>query len=204
MQNNQQQQQQQQLAPAEKLGMVDTISPDPSIKQTQSYLEADSKPPLEGKIQPALTLNPDVPGLNYDGTGNIDKGTQGYVPGGTILTDNIYEFSDRGVHQVHEYSHNTSAKHEAHMKQEQQRVQVTGRSIYQTPPKSGGFKPYVDVSEPPKPTEEQLALLKTRDRLITINNKLRLLQLDEQRYETKLANVRRAMKSLRLEAEDLS
>lgn len=183
MNNNNKQQQQQ-------LGLVDNLAVDPSIKQTQDYLEADSRSPVDAS-------SPSTTPLPYEANNEVLQ-----PMAGTVLTDNIYQFTDQGVHTVREYSHNTSAKHEARMREEQQRVQASGRSIYQTPPSNGGFKPYVDVSEPPKPTEADLSQLRELERLRSINQRLKSLQRDEEVAIRKLANIQRAIHNLQLEVED--
>ena len=163
------------------------------VADTQRYLDNDARPPMEAQA-PSTT-----PQAYEANTENLS------VPmAGTVLRSETFNISDSGVQKVNEYSHNTSNQAELRAKLEQQRVRTTGRSIYQTAPTSGGFEPWVDVSEPVKPTEKDLTQLRKLETLRTINNKVRSLKLDEQRLSIKLSNIRNSIKTFITEAEALT
>ena len=183
-----------------KLGLVDNVNTD-HIRDAYNAQELqDAQAPIESG-QPALNPNLSQPGVNY-GTGTPDSRDGGYIQAGTVLEDRTLMFTDQGVHTVREYSHNTSAKHEARMRLEQQRARTTGKSIYSTSvTETPSIAPNVDDGE--RPTPEKLEELRQQQKYENMQRRLRSLKVDEAKQETRLAATRRAISNLQIELEEL-
>lgn len=161
------------------LGLDQPMAPNPQLQTTDDLMLRETRVPKENSF-PSLTPQPYEPDIK------------------TQVIDHNHHLNSGVYSPVKVESYEQA---ELRMKREEQRVQRTRKSIYQTPPQSGGAP---NIQEPPKPTEEQLSKLRKLESLRSINNKVRSLKLDEQRTSLKLSNIRNSIKALITEAEALT
>ncbi len=179
--------------PQEQLGLVDNVSTN-HIADAYAQVEYNTtRPAVEG--QPAIQANANLPGVNY-GTGNYDTRDGGYVHAGKVLSDQYINFSDSGVHSVDVMTNNTSQEWEQQVRRQQQ-AQVRGRTRYNTPPTSGGFTPYVDVSDGKKATPEELEVQRKNETIEQLAGVLGRLQKEETTLRLKLQHNMEAQRNAR-------
>ncbi len=170
------------------LGLVDNMN---YSHVTNAYAEqeySNSKPAVEAS-QPATQPQPYQPDT--------------WVQGGTILSDNFYNVTDSGIHQVTKGSENTTEQWERDVRQRQQEL-VRGRSRYNTPPTSGGFTPYVDVSEGKRATPEELEEQRNRETVEQLTAMIGRLQKEEGTLRLKLQHNLEAQRRAKQRLEELA
>lgn len=156
-----------------KLGLVDNFTPDPSIQKSQQYIDDDAQKPVDNS-RPSINKTPYQPDIH------------------TQVVDTDHHLN-QGV-----YSPYTSESNDAW----ERRVKSNNHNVYNVPvTQTKSVAP--NVSEPLKPTKEQLSQLRKRDRLISINNRLKSLQVDRRRTALKLKGIDEAIKNIQTEVEDL-
>lgn len=171
------------------LGMVDNLAVDSSIAETQQALLEDSRPPVDNSF-PSINKTPYQPDT-YD-VGVADIHTQ------VVDTDHHLNQAPSTKEMQGVYSPYTSESNDAW----ERRVKSNNHNVYNVPvTQTKSVAP--NVSEPLKPTKEQLSQLRKRDRLIGINNRLKSLQVDRRRTALKLKGIDEAIKNIQTEVEDL-
>ncbi len=170
------------------LGLVDNMN---YGHVTNAYAEqeySNSRPAVEAS-QPATQPQPYQPDT--------------WVQGGTILSDTYYNVTDSGVQEVTRASANTTAQWEADVRQRQQEL-VQGRSRYNTPPTSGGFTPYLDVSEGKKATPEELEAQRNRETADSLTAMIGRLKREEGTLRLKLQHNLEAQRRAKQRLEELA
>lgn len=182
-----------------KLGLVDNLNQE-NIKEQYAQEEYnDARPPVEAS-QPTINPNQNIPGFNF-GNPTIDKGS-GWTEGGTILQSNTYNITESGVQEIHSYSHNQYEQEERRLRLEEQDIINSRKSIFMTPPETGGAPSLSD--EPDKPTEEQLTELHKKDRVNVLTNRLKELTFNRQQARTKLTRLEEMISDLTNELEKMN
>lgn len=122
-----------------------------------------------------------------------------YPDGGTILSDEYFNYSNSGIQEVGSYSVNTVAQDEARMRQIEKERQM-GRSIYNAPPSVSGIP---NIAEPPKPTQDQLAqqmkeanINSLTMKINSLQNELGVLQMKITRTEIGLKKAKKQLSEL--------
>ncbi|MEM8720407.1 MAG: hypothetical protein AAGE84_14065 [Cyanobacteria bacterium P01_G01_bin.39] len=183
---------------------VPIMSRNPMIDEAEVRILKDAQPAVEGAPQPAINTNSNIPSINY-GTGQYDQRSGGYIPhipdGGTILSDTTYTYGTRGVVEHNNMSTNTTDQWERQTRAAQYAA-TQGNSRYNTPvTQTPSVAP--NIEEPPKPTQEHLAQLRKRDRLVNINSKLKTLLHERKVASLKLASIDRNIQSLQEQLEEV-
>lgn len=183
---------------------IDIQAPNPIIRDTKTKLYNDAQPALEGAGQPSINTNSNIPSINY-GTGQYDERSGGYIPnipdGGTVLSDTTISYGTSGiVERDNLASRNTTSDWEAQVRAADSQ-RIAGRTVFNTPPSSGGFAPYVPVHDGKVPTKEELEKERNKTKISNLNNRLRNLQNDERTLSLKLSSIQRAISTLKTELE---
>ena len=167
---------------------IDILSENPIIRDIKDRLYKDAQPATEYSQQPTINPQPFQPDT--------------WVEGGTIIEDRTFSYGDYGVVERDNLaSRNSTQAWEAQVAKAH-RDATQGKSRYNVPvTQTPSVAP--NVPEPPKPSEAQLAQLRKRDRLVTINARLKTLQHEEYLTQKKLSNIRASLRSLKEEVESL-
>lgn len=166
----------------EKLGLVDDISPNSSIRDSFQYLESNTRPPLDNS-------SPTIQPQKY-----ADE-----LEAGTILSSHVFEHSNNGVSEVSSYSINNTDEWERQARQADLDA-TRGFSTYTLPPKFSGIP---NIPELPKPTQEQLAQAQKEAQINSLTQKLRLLNDEEGALQLRLVGIEIARKKAKDELQQL-
>lgn len=130
--------------------------------------------------------------------GRPSLNVQEYAPG-TILSDEYFNHSTRGVQQLSSYSVNTVEQDEARL-QEVEKQRQKGYSTYNSPPLNSGA-PF--LSEEVKPTQQQLEKQIKQSQINSLTNKINSLQVEKGNLEIRLVGVEIALVKARGQLQQL-
>lgn len=160
---------------------VDTVGYNPSL--AKDYLQQEHNSlgaPVDGS-SPSLDPQP------Y------------YPDGGTILSEEYFNYSNSGVASVASYSVNTVEQDEQRMRQIDLEA-TQGRSIYNAPPKSSGAP---SINDGEKLNSTQLEKQIKENNINNLIYKLSLLTREKESLEIRLINTERAIKNTKNELETI-
>ena len=159
----------------EKLGLVDNISTK-HIEEAFLKAELEASAPAIKAPQPATRPQPYEPDVYYgqQGLEGVVRTTQDYETWEQFETRVAKQHADRGL----------------------------GKSVYNTAPTHSGYRPYVDLTEPPKPSQQQIEDLKRQQDVNDIQQRLTLLKQAETKLRKDLERNVSVQRTLRQRLDD--
>lgn len=160
---------------------VDTVGYNPQI--TKDYLQQEQAGTNKAIDDGRPSINP-----------------QPYCPeGGQIISDEYFNHSNLGIHQVNSYSVNNTDEWEAQVKAADLEA-LGGRTIYNTFPTKSVMP---NIVEPPKPTQERLAQVHKEALVNSLTQKIKRYQSELAAFQMKVINAEIGLKKAKDQLSEL-